>query len=86
MSGSRNPQFTSAALRSSARSELGRASNRSKELTMMERWIAAINKAKSTEGDDPLIKEVQTILSAGSVDDLRKLQTHLGSTSWMFEP
>jgi hypothetical protein len=52
---------------------------------MMERWVAQVQKEKAAEGDDPLLNDVRAILHMGSVDELRKLQTHVASTAWQFE-
>ena len=57
----------------------------SKEFSMMERWVAQVQKEKAAEGDDPLLNDVRAILHMGSVDELRKLQTHVASTAWQFE-
>ena len=76
-----NAIFTSASLRSAARPGL----RTSKEFSMMERWVAQVQKEKAAEGDDPLLNDVRAILHMGSVDELRKLQTHVASTAWQFE-
>ena len=76
--------FTSASLRSATRADLGRGLTRNRGDTMMERWVAQVQKERADEGDDPLFRDVRAILSRGSIDQLRNLQTHIASTAWMF--
>ena len=79
-----NAMFTSASLRSAARSIRGHGVTRNKDDTMMERWVSQVQKDKAAEGDDPLLRDVRAILNRGSIDELRSLQTHMASTAWMY--
>ena len=84
MSTGNSAALTSSSLPRATRADLGRGPTRNRGDTMMERWVAQVQKEKAAEGDDQLLRDVRAILSNGSIDQLRNLQTHITSTAWMF--